>query len=201
MSRWMESLSVTFQMKAIEQYFFCGVVYYAKQGCFTFSNRGWNPQIYHWQDSFRAPFNNMWTLKFKIQPTVALFTAVNHCSEPLRKQKRLAQRDRKVKFVPSDWWILIYFVGFCVLCGRSIVTVIMIDSSKTRKSLVGVEVLSVLFFLVKTVVKLWPRTFVQNKKHFCNHKRRYQEILQESKPVLFSEDISHFQCQNLKMLG
>ena len=40
MSRWMESLSVTFQMKAIEQYFFCGVVYYAKQGCFTFSNRG-----------------------------------------------------------------------------------------------------------------------------------------------------------------
>ena len=25
-----------------------------------------------------APFNNMQTLKFKIQPTVTLFTAVNH---------------------------------------------------------------------------------------------------------------------------
>ena len=35
---------------------------------------------------FTAPFNNMWTLKFTIQPTVLLFTAVNHCSGPLRKQ-------------------------------------------------------------------------------------------------------------------
>ena len=39
---------------------------------------------------FTAPFNNMRTLKFKIQPTVTLFTAVNHYSEPLRKQKRFA---------------------------------------------------------------------------------------------------------------
>ena len=35
---------------------------------------------------FTAPFNNMRTLKFKIQSTVTLFTAVNHCSGPLRKQ-------------------------------------------------------------------------------------------------------------------
>ena len=33
-----------------------------------------------------APFNNMRTLKFKIQSTVTLFTAVNHWSGPRRKQ-------------------------------------------------------------------------------------------------------------------
>ena len=38
----------------------------------------------------------MWTLKFKIQPTVTLFTAINHCSGPLRKQKCFARRGQRV---------------------------------------------------------------------------------------------------------
>ena len=58
------------------------------------------------------------------------------------KQKRLAQRGQKVMFVRCDWWISIHFVGFCIFCGQQVVTVIMIDSSKTRKSLAGVEVQS-----------------------------------------------------------
>ena len=65
------------------------------------------------------PFNNMWTLKFKIQPTITLFTAVNHCSGPLTKQKRLPERGQKVMFVRCDWWISVHFVGFCIFCGQS----------------------------------------------------------------------------------
>ena len=42
----------------------------------------------------------------------------------------------------SDWWILIHLVGFCILCGLTVVAVIIMDSSKTCKSLVGVEVQS-----------------------------------------------------------
>ena len=41
--------------------------------------------------------------KFKIQPTVALFAAVNHCSRPLRKQQRLGERVRKIVFLRCDW--------------------------------------------------------------------------------------------------
>ena len=37
--------------------------------------------------AFTASFNNIKTLKFKIQPTVALLTAVNHHRGGLRKQK------------------------------------------------------------------------------------------------------------------
>ena len=77
----------------------------------------------------------MQTLKFKIQLTITLFTAVSHCSGPLREQKPLAQQGQKVMLVRCDCWFL-YF------CGLPIVTVIMIDSSKTCKSLVGVEVQS-----------------------------------------------------------
>ena len=58
--------------------------------------------------------------------------------------------------------------------------------------------------LVKTAVKLWPRTFFQTgKKHFCNHKRKIsRDSPRESEPVFFfSGDISHSQWQNLKMLG
>ena len=88
-------------------------------------------------------FNNLQTLKFKIQPTIMLFTAVNHCSRPLRKHKRLAQRSQDVIFVHCDWWISIQFVGFCifVVC-RFTVPVIIIDGSKTHNLLVGVEVQS-----------------------------------------------------------
>ena len=63
-----------------------------------------------------VPFNNMWTLKFKIQSIITLFefTVVNHCGGPLRKQKRLAQQGQRVMFMCCDWQILIYFVGFCL---------------------------------------------------------------------------------------
>ena len=78
----------------------------------------------------------MQTLNLKIQPTVRLFTAVNHCSGVLEKQKRLAQRGKKV--VRALW--LADFDPLCrflYFCGRR---VIMIDGSKTHKSLAGVEV-------------------------------------------------------------
>ena len=84
----------------------------------------------------------MRALKFKIQPTVTLLTAVNHCSGHLRKQKRLAQPDPKVIFMHCDWRISIHLVGFCIFGGQPVVAVFMIDSSKTRKSLVRVEVQS-----------------------------------------------------------
>ena len=61
-----------------------------------------------------VPFNDMRTLKFKIQPTVTLFSAFNHCSGPSSKRKRLAQRGQKVMFVRCDWRISIHFVGFCI---------------------------------------------------------------------------------------
>ena len=47
-----------------------------------------------WGATFTVPFNNMWTLKFKIQLTVMLLTAINHCSGPLRKQ-HLAQWNQR----------------------------------------------------------------------------------------------------------
>ena len=49
-------------------------------------------------------------------------------------------------------------------------------------------------FLVKTVVKLRPRTFVQNKKHFCNNKRKVsRDSPRENKPVIFFWRYSHSQ--------
>ena len=80
----------------------------------------------------------MQTLKFEIQRTVTLFTAINHCSGPLS----VAQQGQKVMFVHCDKWrIWIHFVGLCIFCGQPVVAVIiMIDSSKICKSLVGVEV-------------------------------------------------------------
>ena len=88
---------------------------------------------------FTAPFNNLPTLKFKIQPTVTLFTSVNLCNGPLTKQKGLSQPGQKVMFVRSDWRILIHFVDFFIFCGPPVVAVILIDSSKTRKSLLGLK--------------------------------------------------------------
>ena len=67
------------------------------------------------QGIFTTLFNDTQTLKFKIQLTVTLFTAVNHCSGFLRKQKRLAERGQKLLFVVRcDWRISIHFVGFCI---------------------------------------------------------------------------------------
>ena len=61
---------------------------------------------------FTAPFNRMQTLKFKIQPTVTLSTAINHCNGPLRK--RLAQQGQKVMFLPCDWQTSNHFLSFCI---------------------------------------------------------------------------------------
>ena len=82
-----------------------------------------------------ASFNNIWTLKFKIQPTVTLFTAVNYRN----KKQRLVQRGQTFMLVRCDWRISIHFVGFCIFVVSPVVAVIMIDSSKTRNSLVGLK--------------------------------------------------------------
>ena len=42
-----------------------------------------------------APINNMWTLKFKIQPTIGFFTAVNQCNTPLRNTKSFGSMESK----------------------------------------------------------------------------------------------------------
>ena len=63
-----------------------------------------------------APLNIVRTLNSKIQPTVALFTAGNDSSGPLRKQKRSAQWGQKVMLVRCDWpisttlWVSLFFV-------------------------------------------------------------------------------------------
>ena len=62
-------------------------------------------------DLITAPFNNMQTLKFKIQPIFMLFTAVNHCSRLVRKQKHMAQLGQNVMFVHCDWQFMIHFVS------------------------------------------------------------------------------------------
>ena len=86
------------------------------------------------------------TLKFKIQPNATLFTAINPCSRPLRKQKCLAlELSQKVVFVCCDWQISIHF------CGRPVVAIIMIDSSKKHKLLVGLK-LRVCMLLKYTVI-------------------------------------------------
>ena len=85
-----------------------------------------------------APFNNMQTLKFNLHSTI--FIAVNHRSGPLRKQEHLAHGDPQVMFMPCDWRILIPTVGFSIFCDQPVVAVILIDRSKMRKSLVGVQV-------------------------------------------------------------
>ena len=81
----------------------------------------------------------MRTLKFKIQPTVTIFTAVNHCSGPLRKQKRLAQQGSCSCTVIGGFQSTL---SVCIFCGRLLVAIIKIDSSKSHKSLARVEVRS-----------------------------------------------------------
>ena len=78
----------------------------------------------------------MQILKFKIQSTVTLFTAINRYSRPLS----MVQLGQKVMFVHYDWRIWIHFVGFCIFCSQPVVAaIIMIDSSKICKSLVGLK--------------------------------------------------------------
>ena len=111
-----------------------------------------------------APFNNMRTLKFKIQPTVTLFTAVNHYSGPLRKLKRFSQPGQKVICCP----VIGGFRSICrflYFCGQSVVAVVMIDSSKKRISLVGVEVQSP-YVIERRSKGSWYREF-HHEMVFC----------------------------------
>ena len=106
--------------------------------CSDVSNDGYLLQTKAiWDHHSLHLFNNMQTLKFKIQPTTMLFTVINHLSRPLRKQKRLAQWGQKVIFMCCDWQIWIHFVSFCNFSGQPVVAVIMIDSSKTCKFIVS----------------------------------------------------------------
>ena len=53
---------------------------------------------------------------------------------------------QKVMFACCGWWISIHLVGFCIFYGLPVVIIIIIiDSSKTQKSLDGVEVQSQYF--------------------------------------------------------
>ena len=58
-----------------------------------------------------ALFTTMRILKFRSQPTIAFFAAVNHLNGPLRKQN-FSSRVQKV--MVCDLWILIRFVCFSV---------------------------------------------------------------------------------------
>ena len=58
-----------------------------------------------------ALFTNMRILKFRSQPTIAFFAAVNHLNGPLRKQNFTS---RVEKVMVCDLWISIRFVWFSV---------------------------------------------------------------------------------------
>ena len=58
-----------------------------------------------------APFTNMRILKFRTQPTIAFFAAVNHLNGPLRKQNFTS---RVQKVMVCDLCISIRFVCFSV---------------------------------------------------------------------------------------
>ena len=58
-----------------------------------------------------ALFPNMRILKFRSQPTIAFFAAVNHLNGPLRKQNSTS---RVQKVMVCDLWISIRFVCFSV---------------------------------------------------------------------------------------
>ena len=58
-----------------------------------------------------ALFINMQILKFRTQPTIAFFAAVNHLNGLLRKQNFTS---RVLKVMVWDFWISIRFVCFSV---------------------------------------------------------------------------------------
>ena len=58
-----------------------------------------------------ALFTNMRIPKFRSQPTIAFFAAVNHLNGPLRKQN---STPRVQKVMVCDLWISIRFVCFSV---------------------------------------------------------------------------------------
>ena len=71
-----------------------------------------------------ALFTNMRILKFRSQPTIAFFAAVNHLNGPLRKQNFTS---RVQKVMVCDLWISIRFVCFSV--SRFVACDCMIDGS------------------------------------------------------------------------
>ena len=91
-------------------------------------------------DLINAPFNNMHMLKFKIQPSVVLFTAINHCSRPVGKQKHLAQWGQNIMFMRCDWQFTVHFVSLVFFCSQPVATVFLIYSSERSKSSVGIDV-------------------------------------------------------------
>ena len=58
-----------------------------------------------------ALFTNMRILKFRSQPTIAFFAAINHLNGPLRKQ---IFTSRVQKVMVCNLWISIRFVCFSV---------------------------------------------------------------------------------------
>lgn len=83
-----------------------------------------------WDNFLTASFNNLWTLKFSFCHPVIFFTAVNHCSGPLRRKTNSFGSTGSKAHVQALWLAdSIHFYGFCVFA--------VINSSKTRKSLVG----------------------------------------------------------------
>ena len=91
---------------------------------------------------FTAPFNNMRTLKFKMQSIVTLFTAVNHCSGPRRKQNvwlNMVKRSCSCAVIGGFRSSLSVSVFFWSVASRR---QLLVDGSKIRKLLAGVEVQS-----------------------------------------------------------
>ena len=87
-----------------------------------------------------APFNNV---DSEVQNATNRYTFYSRQSlrGPLRKGNNNVWLNRIQRSCScTDWRISIHFVGFCIFCCQSVVAVIMIDSSKARKSLAGVEV-------------------------------------------------------------
>ena len=54
-------------------------------------------------------------------------------------------------FVRCDWQTFIYTIVSCIFCSQVVVVVIIFDSSKTRKLVVGVEVQSL--FVIESCSK------------------------------------------------
>ena len=75
---------------------------------------------------FTGVFNDKQTPKFKSQPTLTLFAAVNHLSGPLRKQKftSTSSKGHGSRFVIGEFLYILWF------CCSLLVIVIIIASAK-----------------------------------------------------------------------
>ena len=83
-----------------------------------------------------APFNKH--ADSEVQDSINCYTF--HCHQSLQQTSKRGSIRSKIMFVHYDWRIWIHFVGFCIFCGQLVVAVIiMINSSKICKSLVGLK--------------------------------------------------------------